>query len=158
MIGVSPARRMPYTGLLLSDSIDEAIPHLKGYPYVLHSPVESLETVEMENILATRRAVVAAEKSDGRLILIHRLYLPYLNYIPSLTQHKRQPETNLFLFGSYLDYETVDDRLQGIFGTGITRIFPGGGFICFTIDYLLENPQHMNSVFSYVVITSTNAY
>jgi hypothetical protein len=141
---------MPYTGVLLSDSIDEAIPNIRGYPYILHSPVESLETQEMETILATRKAVRAIGINDPRLIMIHRLYLPYLNYIPFLTKYKRH-DTSIFLFGSYLDYEMVGDRLQPVFGSGITRIFPGGGIVCFTMDYIREHPQHLQRIISYVV-------
>jgi len=145
---------MPYTGLLLSEAIDEAIPYMKGYPYVLHSPVESFETVEMENILATRRAVPATDQKAARLIVIHRLYAPCLNYIPSLTRHKRNAETNILLFGSYLDYEMVGDMLKPTFGSGITKIFPRGGIVCFTMDYLLENPQHIKRALAYVVVLS----
>lgn len=141
---------MPYIGILLSENIDSYIPYVKGIPYVLHSPQESLETDEMENILNTRGAIPSQERDKAVLVLIHRLYQPCLNYIPALTEHKRRG-AEILLFGSYLDYEMIDDFAKPVFGSGISKIFPNGGKICFTVDHLLENPQHIKSILTYTV-------
>jgi hypothetical protein len=141
---------MPYNGILLSENIDSYIPHMKRNPYVLHSPQESLETDEMETILSTRGAIPAQERDRAVLVLIHRFYQPCLNYIPFLTDHKRRG-AEIMLFGSFLDYEIVDDFAKPVFGSGISKIFPNGGRICFTIDHLLEQPQHIKSVLAYTV-------
>jgi hypothetical protein len=148
---------MPYNGLLLSDDIDLHIPYLKGRPYLIHSPAESLETYEMEHVLATRGAILSSEPKEASLILIHRLYQPFLNYIPGLTEHKRR-QTDILLFGSYLAHELVGGTVMPVFGSGITKIFPHGGIICFTIDHLLENPLHIKSILAFnVVPTSMDA-
>src|SRR5579859_532583 len=123
---------MPYNAILLSDSIDSYIPHLRHLPYVLHSPSESLETDEMETILATRGAVPALERQPAGLVLIHQSLLPCLNYIPDLTEHKRR-NIDILLFGSYLDYEMEDGVVKSVFGSGVSRIFPNAGLICFTV-------------------------
>jgi hypothetical protein len=141
---------MPYNGILLSENIASYIPHMKGLPYVLHSPAESLETDEIENILNTRGAVSTLHREKAQIVLIHRLYQPCLNYIPALTEHKRR-SADIFLFGSYLDYEMRDCSVKPVFGSGMSRIFPNGGRICFTIDHLLENPQHIRNIIMYNV-------
>lgn len=141
---------MPYNGILLSESLDSYIPHMKGYPYVLHSPSQSLETDEMENVLSTRGHIPSQERDKAKLVLIHRLYQPCLNYIPGLTEHKRR-NADILLFGSYLDFEMIDHSMKPVFGSGITRIFPNAGKICFTMDHLLENPQHIKSILMYNV-------
>lgn len=141
---------MPYSGLLLSDTINELVPYMKGVPYVLHSPIESLETTEIESILATRGSIPAVQRHGAKLVLIHRFYLPIFNYIPSLTEHKRRA-AEILLFGTFLDFEMVDGTAQPTFGSGISKIFPNAGVICFTIDHLLENPQHIRHILAYVV-------
>jgi hypothetical protein len=143
---------MPYTGILLSGAINKMIPYYKGRPYLIHSPPDCLETIEMETILATRGAKPSVRSEDANLILIHRLYLPILNYIPGLTDHKRSKGQGHFaLFGSSLDYETVDDTVQPIFNFGLQLIFPYGGVICFTSAVLLESPQIICPLFEYLV-------
>jgi hypothetical protein len=139
---------MPYTGLLLSDDLNKYVPHLKGLPYIIHSPAESLETDEMEMILATRGARPAAKREDAVLVLIHRLLLPILNNIPGLTEHKliKNPLGQIMLFGSYLDYEMVDDIVQPVFDFGISPIFPASSVVCFTNALLLENPQYVKPI------------
>jgi len=141
---------MPYNGVLLSDAINNLIPYVKGVPYVLHSPGESLETVEMETILATRGAVRTSHAEAAKLVLIHRLCLPCLNYIPGLTEHKRRA-ADILLFGSYLDYEIMDYTVHSTFGSGISKIFPNAGVICFTMDHLLEQPLHIRHILVYSV-------
>ena len=141
---------MPYNAILLSDSIDLYIPHLRNMPYVIHSPPSSLETDEMETILATRGAVPSKERHLAGIVLIHRSYLPALNHIPDLTEHKRR-NVDILLFGSYLDYEMIDGQVKPVFGSGVSKIFPNAGLICFTIDHLLENPQHIKSILAYNV-------
>ena len=141
---------MPYHGILLCENINSYIPYMKRLPYVLHSPSESLETYEMENILYTRGAMPSPQREKAILVLIHRLYQPCLNYIPSLTEHKRR-NADILLFGSYLDYAMEGDTIKPVFGSGISKIFPNAGMICFTIDHLLENPQHIRSILAYNV-------
>jgi hypothetical protein len=141
---------MPYNGILLSEDIDSYIQYMKGFPYVLHSPPESLETVEIENILSTRGAVQTSQREQARIVLIHRLYQHCFNFIPGLTEHKRR-NADILLFGSYLDYEIVEHSVKQVFGSHISKIFPGGGRICFTADHLLENPQHIETILKYNV-------
>lgn len=143
-------RRMPYSAILLSDSIDSYIPHLRNMPYVIHSPPESLETDEMETILATRGAIPSEERHLAGLVLIHRSFLPCLNFIPDLTEHKRR-NVDILLFGSYLDYEIQDGEVKSVFGSGVSKIFPNAGVIVFTVDHLLEHPQHIKSILAYNV-------
>jgi hypothetical protein len=139
---------MPYTGILLSDDINRYIPHLNGLPYVIHSPAESLETAEMEMILATRGARPTGKRENAVLVFIHRLLLPILNNIPGLTQHKlcKEKYANIMVFGSYLDYEMEDDVVQPIFDFGMSPIFPSGTLVCFTTALLLENPQYIKAM------------
>lgn len=141
---------MPYVGILLSDSLNSYIPHLRDLPYVMHSPPDSAETSEMEVILATRGAIPAPERHLAGLVLIHRSLLPCLNYIPDLTEHKRRP-VDILLFGSYLDYELEDGNAKPVFGCGVSKIFPNAGLICFTVEHLLENPWHITSILAYNV-------
>ena len=141
---------MPYNGILLSENIHNLISHEKRYRYILHSPLESLETAEMENILHTRWATPVEKPEESSLVLIHRLYQPCLNYIPMLTEHKRR-NADILLFGSYLGFETNDNSLEAVFGSGISKIFPNAGRICFTLDHLFENPRHTDAIFSYSV-------
>jgi hypothetical protein len=142
---------MPYNGILLSDAIGDFIPYLKGVPYIMHSPTESLETYEMESILATRGAVMTNQGEVPKLVLIHRLFLPCLNYIPGLTDCKRHGAVDFLLFGTYLDYDTVDDAVQPTCGSGIHKIFPSSGIICFTITHVLEAPLHIRQILAYRV-------
>jgi hypothetical protein len=119
----------------------------------MHSPAESLETTEMETILAARGAIPSQRPEEAKLILIHRLYLPCLNNIPCLTDYKRGAGAVILLFGSYLDYETVGKEVKPTFGTGLKEIFPNAGKICFTVDHLLENPHHIKNILAYTVNT-----
>ena len=144
-------RHMPYSGILVSENIDSYIPYMKGLPYALHSPSESLETDEMEMILRTRGCILAQQRERAALVLIHRLYQPCLNYIPGLTEYKRR-NADIILFGSYLDYEIDDNWVKPVFGSGLSKIFPSGGRICFTIDLLLEDPQHIQTILAFNVI------
>jgi hypothetical protein len=139
---------MPYTGILLSDDINNYIPHMKGLPYIIHSPAESLETAEMEMILSTRGARPAVKREEAVLVFIHRLLLPILNNIPGLTKHKaiKNQFGRIMVFGSYLDYETVDDDVQPVFDFGMSQIFPSGSLYCFTTAVLMENPQFVKSI------------
>jgi hypothetical protein len=128
----------------------------------------------METFLYSRGGHPSSEPTKASVIVINRLYQSCLNYIPHLTALKRrqvhwqqkgkmksqemQPKTpdkyqevEIYLFGSYLDYQMEGDTMKPVFGNGLTRIFPGGGIICFTIDYLLEYPQHIKSIISYNV-------
>jgi hypothetical protein len=141
---------MPYNGIIYSDEFDEYVPYYKGVPFIMHSPAESLETVEMETLLSVRGAIPAQRREDAKLILINRLYLPCINNIPGLTDHKRRDST-IILFGSYLDYETVGKTVKPTFGTGLKLIFPNGGRICFTVDHLLEHPLHIKNILAYTV-------
>jgi hypothetical protein len=145
-----------------------------GYSYVLHSPPASLETDEMETFLYSRGGHPSSEPTKASVLLINRLYQSCLNYIPHLTTLKRRQldwppkakpksqevphktqgkfqEVEIYLFGSYLDHQMEGDTMKPSFGNGLTRIFPGGGIICFTIDHLLEYPQHIKSIISYNV-------
>ena len=142
---------MPYSGILLSEDINTFIPYMRNIPYVMHSPPDSLETDEMENILNTRGAIPASHTKDAALVLIHQLYRPCLNYIPGLTEHKRARNAEILLFGSYLDYEWDGTGINPVFGSGMKKIFPSAGIICFTIDHLLENPQHIRTILLYNV-------
>lgn len=144
---------MPYNAILLSDSIDSYIPHLRDLPYVLHSPSESLETNEMEMILAARGAIPALERQPPGLVLIHRSLLPCLNYIPDLTEYKRR-NIDILVFGSYLDYEVEQGEVRSVFGSEVSKIFPNAGLISFTVDHLLENPQHIKYILAYNVNSS----
>jgi hypothetical protein len=127
---------------------------MRDVPYTIYSPPGSLETVEMENILHTRGAIPAKQIKDTALILIHRLYKPCLNYIPGLTEHKRTRNAEILMFGSYLDYEWDGIGVNPVFGSGVSKIFPHAGVICFTIDHLLVNPQHIKSILAYNVPSS----
>lgn len=146
---------MPYSGILLSDDINKVIPYLKGRPYLIYSPAECLETIEMETILATRGARPTARREDASLILIHRLCLPIINNIPGLTELKRGKTYGHFLlFGSSLDYETVDDTAHPVFDFGLEFIFPHSGIVCFTSPVLLEHPLFIIPLLEYVVVLS----
>ena len=151
-----------------------------GYSYFLCSPPASLETDEMEAFLYSRGGYPALDPAKPQVVLINRLYQSCLNYIPHLTALKRRQicwprkgkpksqdenqnksqfqEVEIYLFGSYLDYHTEGDTIEPVFGCGLTRIFPGGGILCFTIDYLLEFPQHIKSIIAYNVIPSFRVY
>ena len=142
-----------YNGILLSEDLPREIPFDRQTRYVVFSPPESLETIEIERILASRGAHQAvAQKGQAGLVLIHRIYTPCFNYIPGLTDLKRLPGgTNIFLFGSYLDWEEVDDEVVQLYGFGCMKIFPGAGIICFTMDHILEDPHHIKSILAYNV-------
>jgi hypothetical protein len=128
----------------------------------------------MENFLYSRGGHPSSEPTKASVVLINRLYQSCLNYIPHLTTLKRRvldwppkpkpksqevppktqgkyQEVEIYLFGSYLDHQMEGDTMKPVFGNGLTKIFPGGGIICFTIDHLLECPQHIKSIISYNV-------
>ena len=151
-----------------------------GYSYILHSPPASYETEEMEAFLYSRGGYPSNEPTKASVVLINRLYQYCLNYIPHLTTLKRRQlswppkvkskgheaqsktqdkyqEMEIYLFGSYLDYQMEGGTMKPVFDNGLTRIFPGGGIICFTIDYLLVCPQHMKSIISYNVFSHCQA-
>lgn len=100
----------------------------------------------MKQILAARKARGSTfdEIPDAPLVLIHRLYSHILNYIPQLTDlktHKR--ETQFTMFGSYLDWESVDGQVKSTFSSQMVNIFPSGARIVFTMDHLLEDPLNI---------------
>jgi hypothetical protein len=107
----------------------------------------------METLLGARGAIPSKTVESGMLILIHRLYLPCLNFISGLTDYKRSPNTKLIMFGTYMDYEAVGNEVVPTVGTSLKEVFPNAGRICFTIDHLLENPQHIRNVLAYTVDT-----
>jgi hypothetical protein len=144
---------MPYKGLLLSEHIGSCIPHRQELPFVLYSPPESLETNEMDQILRTRGAVRAQDPNHAELVLIHWLYQPMFNYVPGLTDVKFGTK-RIFLFGAHLDYEIDGERIKAVYGSGIQPIFEHGGIICFTTEYLLESPGHIESIFSFKVFAT----
>lgn len=173
-------RRLLYTSILSYNNLESYIKddehhqfswyHRAGYSYVLHSPPESLETDEMEAFLYSRGGYPSDQPTKASVVLINRLYQHCLNYIPNLTALKRRlldwppkvkskiheaphkyREVEIYLFGSYLDYQMEGNTMRPVFGNGLTRIFPGGGIICFTIDYLLVCPQHIKSIISFNV-------
>ena len=145
-------RRLPYNAILVSSSFDSLIPRCRDKPYAIHSPAESLETQEMEAILATRGLVPSPVREEARIVLIHRSYLHCLNYIPDLSEQKRRYDTEILVFGTYLDYEMEDCQVKSAFGSDVLKIFPNSGRICFTVDHLLENPQHIKSILAYNVL------
>jgi len=134
----------------------------------------------METFLYSRGGYPSSDPTKASVVLINRLYQSCLNYIPHLTALKRRQlswppkvkskgpeaqsktlskyqEMEIYLFGSYLDYQMGGGSMKPVFDNGLTRIFPGGGIICFTIDYLLECPQHINAIISYNVSLSCQA-
>jgi hypothetical protein len=141
---------MPYNGFLYSDKFDACVPYVEGFQFRMHSPAESLETTEMEVLLSKRGGIPTPKLHPKMTVLIHRLYQHILNYIPGLTDYKRM-DGKILLFGSNLDYETVGESIRPTFGVGINEIFPNGGRICFTVDHLVENPQHIKSILAYTV-------
>jgi hypothetical protein len=143
---------MPYNGILYCDKFDACIPYAKGFQFKMHSPAESLETTEMEVLLGKRGGTPTPTLQPKMTVLIHRLYQHLLNYIPGLTDYKRI-NAKIILFGSYLDYETFGESVRPTFGIGIKEIFPNAGRICFTVDHLVENPQHIKSILAYTVST-----
>jgi len=148
---------MPYNGILISEKINSFLPQLRNMPYFVYSPPESLETIEIHQIMATRKAVLTHIR-EAVIIMIHRLYQPILNFIPSLTEIKCAGKKDIFLFGSYLDYETVDGNVAGVFGSELMKIFPSGGRICFTMDHLLENPLQILRILEYTVCIRSRIY
>jgi len=145
-------KRLPYNAILLSSSFDSLIPRCRDKPYAIHSPAESLETQEMEAILATRGFIPSPVREEARIVLIHRSYIHCLNYIPDLSEQKRRNDTEILVFGTYLDYEMQDCQVKSAFGSDVLKIFPKSGRICFTVDHLLENPQHIKSILAYNVL------
>jgi hypothetical protein len=139
----------------MSEKIDTYLPPLRWTPYILYSPPESLETLEMQQIMAARKAVPS--DNGAAFVMIHRFYQPILNFIPVLTDFKRE-KTEFYLFGSYLDFEIVDDKAQSIFASEPTKIFPNGGRICFTMDHLLENPLHILKIVEMMVVIQLHMY
>jgi hypothetical protein len=122
----------------------------------MFAPLESLETLEMKQILAARKAEASTfdKTPSAPLVFIHRLYSHVLNYIPQLNDMKlHKKETQFVMFGSYLDWENVDGQLKSTFSSRMVNIFPNGARIVFTMDHLLEDPLHILKILEYVVCT-----